>query len=103
MCAARALHQSANFVFTTFVSSFRWKTVIYESPGSSLEKRSAGVVMSQLYWFPVLDHRNHETTAFTASSGGIAENNGEASKALWILPYYFVVNSQAHSLDRIFF
>ena len=43
-----------------------------------------------------------ETNVFTDSSGGIAENNREASKALWILPCFFVLYSLAHSIDRIF-
>ena len=50
-----------------------------ESPGCSLEVCSAAVVVSQLQWFSLLfDQLTDimiETSAFTASSGGIAENS----------------------------
>ena len=74
-----ALDQSANVVFATFLAIFSLKTDVYESLGCSLELCSADVVVSQLQWvFPLFDKLTDimiETSTFTASRGGIAENN----------------------------
>ena len=43
-----------------------------------------------------------ETSTFTTSRGGIAENNWEAGTSLRILPCFFVLYSRAHNLDRMF-
>ena len=63
-----ALDQSANFFFTICLM------------GCSLEVCSADDVVSQLQWFPFVrpTHRHLfmiDTNAFTASGGGLAENN----------------------------
>ena len=57
-----ALDQSANFVFTIFLSNFRWTADVCESLGGSSEIRSADVVVSQFQWFPsaLPTNRHHD-------------------------------------------
>ena len=67
------------FVFTILLTIFCWKSDVDESLGCSLEMCSADVVVSQLHRFPFVRQKRTdimiETSTFTASRGGIAENN----------------------------
>ena len=73
-----ALDQFANFVFTVFLTILCRKSDVNESLGCSLEMCSADVAVSQCQRFSLFDKLTDimiETSTFTASNGGIAENN----------------------------
>ena len=69
LSSIHALDQSANFVLAILLTILFGKSDVNESLGCSSEMRSADVVGSQLKWFPFV------RCTFTASRGGIAENN----------------------------
>ena len=68
------------------------KLDVNKSLGCSLEMCPADDVVSETSMVKLTDIMI-ETSTFTASRGGIAENNG---------PCFFVLYSLAHNLDRIF-
>ena len=74
-----ALDQSANFIFAILLTTLCGKSDVNESLGCSLEMCSADVgSVSTSIVSPLLDKLTDimiETSTFTASRGGIAENS----------------------------
>ena len=78
LSSVHAPDQSTNFVLSILPVVLCGLFDVDESLGCSLEMCSADVVVSQLQWFPLFDKLTDiliETSTFTASRGGIAENN----------------------------
>ena len=77
LSSVHALDQSANFVFAILPTFLCGKFDVNESLGCSLEMCSAVVVMSNFNGFPLFDKITDimiETSTFTGSRDGIAEN-----------------------------
>ena len=82
LSSVHAIDQSAHFVFAILLTILCGKFDVNESLGCSLEMCSIDIVVSQFQWFLfVLTSFDKitdimiETSTFTASRGGIAENN----------------------------
>ena len=101
-----ALDQPTNFVFAILLTILCEKSDVNESLGCALEMRSADVGVSQLQWFPFArpTHRNHngDNPPLQLQEVALQRTTQKQIRLFEFLPCFFVLDSLAHSLDRIF-
>ena len=106
LSSVHALDQAVHFVLTNFLSISRWKTDIYESPGCSLEMRSADdVVVCQLQRFSItrLTHTHHLRQApLQFQEVALQRTTEKQMKFFEICLDSSSLYSLAHSLDPVF-